>query len=900
MTERLFDTTRNSAEPPVVSILVKVLNEAEHIERCLQSCLAALDGIAGEVIVADSLSDDETVQRALRFPVKVVQLRHVRDRGCGVGAQLAYQHSRGKYVYIVDGDMEMPSGFLREAISVLESEPKVAGVAGQLEEIRPNTDLARIRGKRRHLAHGGVGLVESLSGGGLYRREAIEDAGGYLTHPALHACEELELALRLRARGWTLVRMAEVSMRHAGHADAAFGLLRRRWRSRYAFGSGELMRLSFRKSYFGAVVRKFPFHLVAWLLWFSAAVSLALVPINPWFALGALAACILPALAMMIVKRSVYLGTYAVVGWHVFAAGAIGGAITLRRCNPAQPVDCEVVRSASVDGGDDARGGTRRPETAGSADEPRRPTESATAPQTAEAPNPYSARSVRRGLIQFMSGRIYTGLVQFALIALYVRFMTVEDYAAYTTYSNLGAMAASLTLLGLERAAMRYYPEARLSGSVTGLGQLVRTLMLVRLSMVSTAVVGIVVLSVPLLHLLQLDAYHDTLWISMLLLVGLSITRYQRIALQSLMLQRALTIGLVVATTTRLLVVLAVIGYFDLMTAAWGLGAMALGEWLQAALQWRAYRGHMRELAASQASAKDAWRPAYREIGRYALVNGYSSLLRQLSSKSALLLIGATYLPASMLAAFGFFQALGERVRPYLPVFLGRTLIEPVAMAHYLRERDFKTFNRVMSVALKLNLLVIAPLLCWLASAGTPALGAFTGGKFMEFTWVLLIIVFALVSTSHLALLELTANAVAQSALLAKSATLAALLALGFLGLTQPWAGVFGLAVTGLTATLTGNGFIVWRLRKAGFDYRLDYRGTVRIAVNAVAGALLGVGASWLMGPSHAVGGSMAALGVGLLTFALLGLLNRPFNEAEWGILLRLLPRKLRRKGQRG
>ncbi len=205
-----------------VSILVKALNEAANIERCLRSCLAALDGIEGEVIVADSLSEDETVTLALNYPVRIVQLTRKRDRGCGVAAQLAFQHARGEYLYIIDGDMELPSGFLRQALDHLQRHPRVAGVAGQLDELRPDTDLARIRNRRRRHGHAGVGEVEALNGGGLYRREAIERVGGYLTHPSLHAHEEFELALRLRKAGYRVERLPDLSMRHAGHADPAF------------------------------------------------------------------------------------------------------------------------------------------------------------------------------------------------------------------------------------------------------------------------------------------------------------------------------------------------------------------------------------------------------------------------------------------------------------------------------------------------------------------------------------------------------------------------------------------------------------------------------------------------------------------------------------------------------
>jgi glycosyltransferase involved in cell wall biosynthesis len=169
---------QESARRPLVSILVKTLNEADNIDRCLRSCLVALEGIDGEVVVADSLSEDSTVARALQYPVTVVQLERRRDRGCGVGAQLAFQHARGKYVYVIDGDMELPPAFLGMALEFMERERHVAGVSGQLEEARPDTDLARIRGSRRRPSHEGVGQVDALNGGGLYRREAIEDAGG--------------------------------------------------------------------------------------------------------------------------------------------------------------------------------------------------------------------------------------------------------------------------------------------------------------------------------------------------------------------------------------------------------------------------------------------------------------------------------------------------------------------------------------------------------------------------------------------------------------------------------------------------------------------------------------------------------------------------------------------------
>jgi hypothetical protein len=79
----------------------------------------------------------------------------------------------------------------------------------------------------------------SLSGGGLYRVAHLQ--GEYLTNPILHACEEAELGLRLRLRGFRLERLSVLSVRHHGHSASTGKLLMMRWKRRYLDGPGEWM-----------------------------------------------------------------------------------------------------------------------------------------------------------------------------------------------------------------------------------------------------------------------------------------------------------------------------------------------------------------------------------------------------------------------------------------------------------------------------------------------------------------------------------------------------------------------------------------------------------------------------------------------------------------------------------
>src|SRR5262249_46963544 len=80
-----------------LSIIIKVYHAPAAIGLCLDSVLAACDGLAFEVIVADALSTDRTVEIAAGYPVLVVALRDSCDRSCGSGAQLGFQFARGRF-----------------------------------------------------------------------------------------------------------------------------------------------------------------------------------------------------------------------------------------------------------------------------------------------------------------------------------------------------------------------------------------------------------------------------------------------------------------------------------------------------------------------------------------------------------------------------------------------------------------------------------------------------------------------------------------------------------------------------------------------------------------------------------------------------------------------------------
>ena len=96
----------------LVSVVIKALNEESGIVATIESALRAVSRVGGEVVLADSCSTDSTVELAMKYPVRIVQLVNANERCCGIGPQLGYQHSSGEFIYLIDGDMQLLDGFL--------------------------------------------------------------------------------------------------------------------------------------------------------------------------------------------------------------------------------------------------------------------------------------------------------------------------------------------------------------------------------------------------------------------------------------------------------------------------------------------------------------------------------------------------------------------------------------------------------------------------------------------------------------------------------------------------------------------------------------------------------------------------------------------------------------------
>lgn len=347
------DILKENVPPrPAVSVIIKCLNEEARVEQAIRSALEAIANVGGEVILADALSTDRTVELAKKYPVKIVQLRDVSDRSCGAGPQLGYQHSCGKYVYVLDADMILHGDFVDRAVEFLDEHPAIGGVGGLINE-RNTQSLEYVARVSRNSGHMSAGDVDRLDMGGLYRRNAIE-AVGYLSNKNLHSYEELDLAVRLRAGGWRLARIDLISADHFGHDKNPYVLLLNRWKTGYINGSGEILRYAFSRPWWGILTSslKEAYMYLGFALWNLAGVTAIVIDFasgSPaWHASAGLLLLLgIPYLAFLWKKKNIAGAAYAYASMAISSAGMLRGILLSRKFD-SPDISSKVIRAGEL------------------------------------------------------------------------------------------------------------------------------------------------------------------------------------------------------------------------------------------------------------------------------------------------------------------------------------------------------------------------------------------------------------------------------------------------------------------------------------------------------------------------------------------------------------------------
>jgi GT2 family glycosyltransferase len=215
------------------------------LASCLEH-LAAQDE-PHRTIVVDNASGDGTAELVRERFADVAYLELPENRGFGAAVNAGVAAGDGEAIVLVNNDVDVDPGFLSALLAPLRADPRVGMVAGmtlmpgreQVDAfgIELDSGLAaynRLRGRAPEDA--GAGVLAGPSGGAAaYRRIAFEQADGF-DETLIAYGEDVDLALRLRAAGWSAAAAPGARGVHLGGATIGVDSPRQRWLAGFARG----------------------------------------------------------------------------------------------------------------------------------------------------------------------------------------------------------------------------------------------------------------------------------------------------------------------------------------------------------------------------------------------------------------------------------------------------------------------------------------------------------------------------------------------------------------------------------------------------------------------------------------------------------------------------------------
>lgn len=246
---------------PDLSVIVVTHNGREMALATLRSAIGATGAASVEWLVVDAGSSDDTAT-AIERELDQVRVLRRDNRGFAASNNVALAEARGRYVLLLNPDVEIRSGTLGMLVSAMDARPKLGmasviqrGDSGELlPSIRRFPSPLRSLGEALFAAHWPVlrslqepevrasryereGEVDWLVGAFLIaRREAVQAVGPLDERFFLYS-EEIDWCYRFRQQGWPVAHLPGMAVTHHCGAGAHGELMPQLSHSRLLFAA---------------------------------------------------------------------------------------------------------------------------------------------------------------------------------------------------------------------------------------------------------------------------------------------------------------------------------------------------------------------------------------------------------------------------------------------------------------------------------------------------------------------------------------------------------------------------------------------------------------------------------------------------------------------------------------
>jgi glycosyltransferase involved in cell wall biosynthesis len=207
-----------SSVRPRVSVIIPCFNQACYLGEAIESALAQR-GPSLEIVVVDDGSSDATRSVAERFR----EVRYIQqdNRGTAVARNRGLGSSGGEFIVFLDADDRLLPGAVEIGVRGLDEHPDCGFAYGFVNVIRPDgslfsrpdQDAVDHEHYLRLLRHNYIWTPGAV----LYRREAVESAGGFRSRAG--GCADLDLNLRI-SRSWPVCCHGETVLEYRDHTSS--------------------------------------------------------------------------------------------------------------------------------------------------------------------------------------------------------------------------------------------------------------------------------------------------------------------------------------------------------------------------------------------------------------------------------------------------------------------------------------------------------------------------------------------------------------------------------------------------------------------------------------------------------------------------------------------------------
>jgi glycosyltransferase involved in cell wall biosynthesis len=184
---------------PLVSVIIPCYNQAHYLGEAIESVLNQ-SYPHFEIIVVDDGSTDNTSEVAARYS-RVKLLRQVNHGRPAVGRNNGFRESHGEYIVFLDSDDHLLPDALATGLKYLEAHPEYAFVSGHARAMDANGSPLPVEQpacieKEHYLALLHHNYIWT-PGTAMFRRTALEAAGGFNVSMKIKGAEDYDLYLRI-------------------------------------------------------------------------------------------------------------------------------------------------------------------------------------------------------------------------------------------------------------------------------------------------------------------------------------------------------------------------------------------------------------------------------------------------------------------------------------------------------------------------------------------------------------------------------------------------------------------------------------------------------------------------------------------------------------------------------